>query len=393
MMPYKVIAELFRANIAQGIRTYVNQGGTSSGKTYTIMQVLVYFALSDAGSVLTVVGSDLPNLKVGAIRDYKTIIAKNEWLSQMFTYSESGNFARCLNGSIIEFKSYEDEQDARSGKRDYLFINEANGIPYEIFWQLQLRTRKKVYVDYNPSARFWAHNELIGGKDVRLIISDHRGNPFLTKEEHEKIENISDKELWKVYARGLTGKLTGIIFPNFHIVDELPDKASWKLHGYGLDFGFTNDPTALVHCVLAHGELWTDVEIYDTGLTNPMIAERAKERGVTKAVQIIADSAEPKSIAELRNAGLWVIPTTKGTDSIKSGIDVLRRYKWNVTRRSTPLIDELQVYKWKTDRDGKETNMPIDNFNHAIDATRYFASMRLNVQRRGQARAHYNSLD
>lgn len=393
MMPYKVIAELFRANIAQGIRTYVNQGGTSSGKTYTIMQVLIYFALSDAGSVLTVVGRDLPNLKVGAIRDYKTIIAKNEWLSQMFTYSESGNFARCLNGSIIEFKSYEDEQDARSGKRDYLFINEANGIPYEIFWQLQLRTRKKVYVDYNPSARFWAHNELIGGKDVRLIISDHRGNPFLTKEEHEKIENISDKELWKVYARGLTGKLTGIIFPNFHIVDELPDKASWKLHGYGLDFGFTNDPTALVHCVLAHGELWTDVEIYDTGLTNPMIAERAKERGITKEVQIIADSAEPKSIAELRNAGLWVLPATKGADSIKSGIDVLRRYKWNVTRRSTSLIDELQVYKWKTDRDGKETNIPIDNFNHAIDATRYFASMRLNVQRRGQARAHYNSLD
>lgn len=393
MMPYKVIAELFRANITQGVRTYVNQGGTSSGKTYTIMQVLIYFALSDAGSVLTVVGRDLPNLKVGAIRDYKTIIAKNEWLSQMFTYSESGNFARCLNGSIIEFKSYEDEQDARSGKRDYLFINEANGIPYEIFWQLQLRTRKKVYVDYNPSARFWAHNELIGGKDVRLIISDHRGNPFLTKEEHEKIENISDKELWKVYARGLTGKLTGIIFPNFHIVDELPDKASWKLHGYGLDFGFTNDPTALVHCVLAHGELWTDVEIYDTGLTNPMIAERAKERGITKEVQIIADSAEPKSIAELRNAGLWVLPATKGADSIKSGIDVLRRYKWNVTRRSTSLIDELQVYKWKTDRDGKETNIPIDNFNHAIDATRYFASMRLNVQRRGQARAHYNSLD
>lgn len=393
MMPFKVIAALFRANIEQCTRIFVNQGGTSSGKTYTIMQVLVYFALSDAGSVITVVGRDLPNLKVGAIRDLKTILTNSEWLSSMFVYSESGHFARCANGSIIEFKSYDDEQDARSGKRDYLFLNEANGISFDIYWQLQLRTRKKIYIDYNPSARFWAHDEVIGGKETKLIISDHRGNPFLTKEEHEKIENISDKELWKVYARGLTGKLSGVIFPNFNIVDELPSRDSWKIHGYGLDFGFTNDPTALVHCVLAHGELWTDLEIYDTGLTNPMIAERAKERGVTKEVQIIADSAEPKSITEIHNAGLWITPTVKGGDSITVGIDILRRYKWNVTRRSKALIEELQVYKWKTDRDGKETNKPIDDYNHAIDAVRYFALMKLNIRKRGCARAHYNSLD
>ena len=193
-----------------------------------------------------------------------------------------------------------------------------------------------------------------------MIISDHRGNPFLSKAEHERIEGTEDIELWKVYARGLTGKLTGLIFPNFNIVDELPSRDAWKLDGYGLDFGFTNDPTALVHCVIAHGELWTDLEIYETGLTNPMIAERAKEAGVTKADQIIADSAEPKSIAELCNAGLWVIPTVKGGDSITVGIDILHRYKWNVTRRSVGMIEELQSYKWKKDRDGKKTNTPID---------------------------------
>ncbi len=165
------------------------------------------------------------------------------------------------------------------------------------------------------------------------------------------------------------------------------------MQGYGLDFGFTNDPTALVHCVIAHGELWTDGVIYETGLTNPMIAEKAKEAGLTKADQIIADSAEPKSIVELRNAGLWVVPTVKGGDSITVGIDILHRYKWNVTRRSSGLIEELQSYKWKKDRDGKKTNTPVDKFNHAIDATRYFGLMRLNVRRVGGPKAHVINLD
>lgn len=306
---------------------------------------------------------------------------------------ESGHYLQCRNGSVIEFKSYKDEQDAKNGKRDYLFVNEANGIGYEIYWQLAIRTRKKIWIDYNPSERFWAHNEVKGREGVKMIISDHRGNPFLTKEEHERIESIEDKELWKVYARGLTGKLSGVIFPNFRIVDRLPDRESWKMQGYGLDFGFTNDPTALVHCIIAHGELWTDGVIYETGLTNPMIAEKAKEAGLTKADQIIADSAEPKSIVELRNAGLWVVPTVKGGDSITVGIDILHRYKWNVTRRSSGLIEELQSYKWKKDRDGKKTNTPVDKFNHAIDATRYFGLMRLNVRRVGGPKAHVINLD
>ena len=393
MMPFKVIKQLFAANVQEDVRTYINQGGTSSGKTYTIMQVLIYVAILEAGSVATVVGQDLPNLKVGALRDTKTILAGSVWLAGYFDLHESEHYLRCKNGSIIEFKSYNDEQDAKNGKRDYLFVNEANGIPYEIYWQLAIRTRKKIWIDYNPSERFWVHNEIKGRKGAKMIISDHRGNPFLSKEEHERIEGIEDKELWKVYARGLTGKLSGVIFPNFRIVDGLPERASWKVQGYGLDFGFTNDPTALVHCIIAHGELWTDLEIYETGLTNPMIAENAKEAGLTKADQIIADSAEPKSIAELRNAGLWIIPTVKGGDSITVGIDILHRYKWNVTRRSIGMIEELQSYKWKKDRDGKKTNTPVDKFNHAIDATRYFALMRLNVRRVGGPKARVINLD
>ena len=393
IMPFKVIGALFRANTDKDARVYINQGGTSSGKTYTIMQVLIYVAILEAGSITTVVGQDLPNLKVGALRDTKTILAGSDWLAGFFDLHESEHYLRCRNGSIIEFKSYKDEQDAKNGKRDYLFVNEANGIQYEIYWQLAIRTRKRIWIDYNPSERFWVHNEIKGREGAKMIISDHRGNPFLSKEEHERIEGIEDKELWKVYARGLTGKLSGVIFPNFRIVDSLPERASWKVQGYGLDFGFTNDPTALVHCIIAHGELWTDLEIYETGLTNPMIAENAQEAGLTKADQIIADSAEPKSIAELRNAGLWVIPTVKGGDSITVGIDILHRYKWNVTRRSIGMIEELQSYKWKKDRDGKKTNTPVDKFNHAIDATRYFVLMRLNVRRAGGAKARVINLD
>lgn len=392
-MIFKVIEPLFKANTTEGVRTFVNQGGTSSGKTYTLMQVLIYFALVDNGCVITIAGQDLPNLKVGAMRDAKTIINNNDWLRNYFKFNESSSFFQGLNGSIIEFKSYQNEQDAKNGKRDYLFLNEANGVSFAIFWQLSIRTRKKVYIDYNPSERFWAHNELIGREDVKLIISDHRGNPFLTKEEHERIENIEDEELHKVYARGLTGKLSGVIFPNFAIVDELPNNDEWKLFGFGLDFGFTNDPTALVKVVLAHGELYVDLLIYETGLTNPKIAEKAKAEGVTRKTQIVADSAEPKSIAELNNLGLWAVPTLKGKDSILLGIDILQRYKINVTRRSIALIEELQSYKWEENKDSKKTNKPIDDFNHAIDALRYFAIMKLNVKRRSSPKAHYNRLD
>lgn len=392
-MIFKAIEELFNANTDTSYRTFVNQGGTSSGKTYTLMQVLIFHALNNNGCVITVAGQDLPNLKVGAMRDAKTIVNGSDWLRNFFKFNESGSFFQGANNSIIEFKSYQNEQDAKNGKRDFLFINEANGVSYSIYWQLSIRTRQKVYLDYNPSERFWVHNDVIGRKGVKLIISDHRGNPFLTAEEHARIEAIEDEELFKVYARGLTGKLSGVIFPNFSIVDELPSREEWKLYGYGLDFGFTNDPTALVQCVIAHGELWVDLLVYETELTNPMIADKAKANGITRKTQIVADSAEPKSIAELNNLGLWVVPTSKGKDSIAVGIDVLHRYKINVTRRSTPLIEELQAYKWETDRDGNKTNKPIDKYNHAIDAIRYFAMMKLNVKRRSAPKAHYNKLD
>lgn len=388
MALFDVIGELYRDNQDTKPRFLVNQGGTSSGKTYTIMQRLIVLSFEHPRAIITVAGQDLPNLKVGAMRDLDTILHSNARLLDWFKQNKSDSSYRGKNGALIEFKSYQDAQDAKNGKRDYLFVNEANGVSYEVFWQLAIRTRKQIFIDYNPSARFWVHNQIIGRDDCKLIISDHRNNRFLTAQEHKKIEDIEDKELWLVYARGLTGKITGLVFSNWSIVDKLPPREEWKMDSRGLDFGFSNDPSALEHVVLAHGELWVDEEIYRTGMTNQDIARECKEQGINRSHLIIADSAEPKSAKELCNEGLWVVESVKGKDSINNGIDILKRYHINITRRSVGIISNMQQYKWKKTRDGETTNQPIDAFNHGIDAIRYVALMKFRVERRGTARAH-----
>ena len=361
------VTPLFHANMTAKERVVVNQGGTSSGKTYSIMQVLFVMGIEQAGLIMTVVGQDIPNLKKGSYRDAKAILAASEQLAMWYpTINESERIIRCTNGSIIEFSSYQDEQDARNGKRDVAFFNEANGISYEIFWQIYMRTRLKVFIDYNPSARFWVHEKLIGKPDVRLIISDHRSNRFLSEEQHDMIEGIDDDELWKVYARGVTGKITGLVYTNWDIVEELPPQDEWKMVAYGLDWGFVNDSTALVKVVLAHGDLWIDELIYEIGLTNPQIATKMKEHGITSRDEVIADSAEMKSIAELNGMGLRVAPCVKGAGSVNNGIDIVKRYKLHVTRRSSGLRKELLNYKWKVNKDGEPTNEPVDFANHCF---------------------------
>ena len=369
---------LFLENIEEKSRIVVNQGGTSSGKTYSIMQALFVLGMREKKVIITVVGQDVPNLKKGAYRDAKAILDSSEKLRERWqSINEGDRLIKGDNGSIIEFSSFKDAQDAKSGKRDYLFINEANGISYEIYWQLAIRTRKKVFIDYNPTARFWVHDELIGRQGVRLIISNHEHNRFLSNEEHDRIEGIEDEELWKVYARGLTGKIAGLVLTNWDIVDILPPMDEWKMSCRGLDFGFVNDETALEHVVLAHGDLWIEEEIYSTGLTNPDIAQRAKNEGVGSSDQIIADCAEPKSIRELQAQGLWVTASPKGQDSIVSGLDILKRYRIHVTRRSMGIIANLRSYQWGKDRDGNMTNKPEDKNNHGIDAIRYVALAKL----------------
>lgn len=389
------VSDLFMVNKETEERTVVNQGGTSSGKTYSIMQLLFEMAMNEPDLVVTIVGQDIPNLKKGAYRDAKTILNQSPILQVWFPYiNESERVIRCINGSVLEFTSFKDEQDAKSGKRDVLFINECDGIAYGIYWQLDMRTRRKVFLDYNPSARFWVHDNVIGRKNVKLIISDHRCNPFLSKEEHEKIEKIEDYELWKVYARGKTGKLKGLIFPEFRIVDRMPEVLECKGNWYGLDFGYTNDPTALENMRLAHGELWVDELLFEAGYDNPMIARVMKTNGIMRRDVVIADCAEPKSISEINSFGFNVRPSSKGPDSIKNGIQILQRYKINVTRRSTGIIQEMKRYKWKVDKNGVMLNVPIEVWNHGIDAIRYVGLKTLSARRVSSgAKATYMEVD
>lgn len=362
----------------------VNQGGTSSGKTYAILQVLFTRAINEVCTI-TIVGQDIPNLKVGALRDALDIYNGDDTIKQQLTfYNRSERVFTFKNGSIMEFNSYDNEQDAKSGKRDYLFINEANGIPYNIYEQLSLRTRKQVYLDYNPDSSFWVHDKLIPMPNAELIISDHRHNPFLTDKTRAKIEALKDKDLdlWKVYARGRTGKIEGLILKKWFVLNEsFEDK---KLVGYGIDFGFTNDPSTLIEVRMQDGELWIKEMIYETGLTNQDLSHRMEILGVSKGSLIVADSSEPKSIEELRRLHWTVDGVKKGKDSIMFGINLLRGYTINVNSSSTNLIKELEQYKWKVDRNGDSLNVPIDNYNHAIDALRYLIMHKFSKKGYGQ---------
>lgn len=360
--------DVFLSNRNADTDIIINQGGTSSGKTYSILQNLFLHAIENDRAIITVAGQDIPNLKVGPIRDAHNIVEQTEGLSNyILEYNKSDRVFTFVNGSIIEFKSYDDAQDAKQGKRDYLFLNEANGVDKIIWDELYIRTKKKSYIDYNPNNEFWVHTELIGKPNVTLIISDHRHNTFLDQKIHDKIEAIEDPELYKVYARGLTGKLEGVIFRDYNVVPGVGIDA--KLIGYGLDFGFSNDPTALVALYSQSGELIIDELIYERGLLNVHISNLMRDLGVNG--RIIADSAEPKSIAELGAYGWQIEGAKKGPDSIRQSINTLKRYKLNVTQRSSNLKKELNGYKWKQNKDGKLDNEPVDFLNHAIDALRY----------------------
>ena len=362
---------LYRQNFESTFDVVVNQGGTSSGKTYAILQVLFSKAIAETCTI-TIVGQDIPNLKVGALRDAIDIHNADDAIKQQVTfYNRSDRVFTFKNGSIMEFNSYDNDQDAKSGKRDYLFINEANGIPHNVYEQLSLRTRKQVYIDYNPDASFWVHDKLIPLSNTHLIISDHRHNPFLSDKIREKIEALknNDIDLWKVYARGRTGRIEGLVLRKWFVTNE--DFSDKKLIGYGMDFGFSNDPSSLIEVRMQDGELWVKELIYDTAMTNYDISNRMETLNVSRGALIVADSSEPKSIEELRRMRWTIDGVKKGADSIMFGINLLKGYKINVHSSSKNLIKELEQYKWKVDRSGKSLNVPIDNYNHAIDALRY----------------------
>ena len=358
----------------------VHQGGSSSGKTYGILQYLFSVGAANPNEIITVVGQDIPNLKVGAYRDAQNILDDSEALRDWYPaelHNKSNRSFRCVNGSLVEFNSYSDEQDAKSGKRQRLFVNEANGVPYEVFEQLRMRTTKQVIIDFNPSAEFWAHKKL---QEAHWVITSFRDNAFISPAVRERIlsyeptkENIergtADKYRWDVYGLGKVGRLEGLVLPNWER-GKFPDEYKWRI--YGLDFGYTNDPTALVEIRLHRGNLHVKEHLYRSGLTNQDISREMERIGIDRNELIIADSAEPKSIEEINRMGWHIRGAIKGKDSINQGIDILKRYKLIVEGEN--IAKELNSYIWAKDRNGNLLNKPIDSFNHCIDAMRYAVS-------------------
>jgi phage terminase large subunit len=352
----------------------VNQGGTSSGKTVTTLQALAIKAIEKRNQVITIVGQDIPNLKKGALRDFQRhVISNYQIAAQIDDYNKTDRIYTFKNGSVIEFNAYQDEQDAKSGKRDYSFFNEANGIPYMVYWQVAIRTAKQCYIDYNPTSPFWVHDKLIGQPDTQLYITDHRHNPFLTQDQHNEIESISDPDLFRVYARGMTGKIKGLIFGHFKKIDIVPEiyhRIIW-----GIDYGYTNDPTALVKIYCAGRKRYHEEICYETGLPAETIKTLLLSNGLQRG-QVIYSEADPNMINQLRILGLPVIPAIKGPGSIAAGISKVKEYECYYTTNSINFEREIQQYKWVTAQDlatGKEvmTNQPMDAYNHLCDATRF----------------------
>ncbi len=369
-------------------RICVLQGGTRSGKTYSILLGLIEFAYKNKGKGLyiTIARKTFPSLRGTSMRDFFEILQKENLYDERNHNKSSGLYH--LYGNIFEFISVDQPARVRGRKRDVLFLNEANEFSFDDYTQLALRTTFKIIIDFNPSDEYhWLYTQIIDAKrdDVDFHISTYKDNPFLEKEVIKEIERLKevDENLWRVFGKGQRGVATETIFPSFHIIDKPIESA--KLIAYGLDFGFSADPTTLIAVYKYDLDLYIDELIYERGLTNQDIARRIKELGIERNVECFADSSEPKSIEEIyRMQAINIKPAKKGADSIRIGIDVMKRHKLNITKRSINTIKEFRNYKWIKDKNNEITNKPIDAFNHSIDAVRYVCLNKLMVSYSGK---------
>lgn len=354
-------------------RIRIVQGGTSSSKTFTILPLLVQYAIQVPKSEISVVSESIPHLKRGALKDFLKIM---DWTNNFNpnNFNKSNLTYKFKNGSYIEFFSADQPDKLRGARRDVLFINECNNVTFESYQQLAIRTKKFIYLDYNPTNEFWVHTELINEDNSDFIILTYKDNEALDKAIVKEIEKAKEKaktssywdNWWKVYGLGQIGMLEGVIFNNWKTIDKLHEDA--RLIGYGLDFGYSNDPTAIVEIYKYNDKRILNEVCYQKGLSNSQIAKQI----IDKTVYVYCDSAEPKSIAELQSYGIKAQPVTKGADSINFGIQIMQEQSYLVTSHSTNLINEFRKYAWDKDkRNGTTLNKPIDDFNHAIDAVRY----------------------
>jgi phage terminase large subunit len=357
-----------------GTRRIIHQGGQWSGKTVNILAVLATLCAQEDGGVTTVTSQSFPHLKGGALRDFEMYVYP-DFKSEIKQYHKTDHIFTFKSGSMLEFKVFENEMSARGQKRKRLFINEANSFPYLIYWQLDSRSDQTI-IDYNPSIRFWAHTELIGQDGNVLMISDHRHNPFISLGRHAEIEGIKDAELWKVYARGLTGNVMGVIFPDWDMIeDHLYPSDEEQI--FSIDFGYTNDPTAIIKQCKRGNTIFVKELAYETGLPPTSIREILYGNGYRADYTPFYAEHDPDMVRQLRNIGVTVFPARKGQGSVNSGIELLKQHHVKYTASSRNLHRERGLYIWlPNEKTGKLTNIPIDSNNHCFDAIRYGAYTR-----------------
>ena len=350
-------------------RITIEQGGTRSGKTYNILLWLIFgYALKNTGKTITICRKTYPALRSSSMRDFFDILKEHEIYNEL-DHNKSNSEYR-LEGNLFEFISLDQPQKVRGRKRDVLYINEANELYFEDWQQLIFRTTEKAILDYNPSDEFhFIYDKIKPRDDADFYVTTYLDNPFLSKEIVSEIERLKlvDENYWNIYGLGQIGSSQALIF-RINECNDIPTDA--KFLSYGMDFGFTNDPTTLVAIYQQGDNIYLKELLYQTGLTNRDINDKLKFHEVERK-EIFADSAEPKSIEELYRMGWNIKPATKGQGSVNIGIDMMKRYQLHVTKDSVNMIKEFRNYKWQEDKNGNILNVPVDMFNHTIDAIRY----------------------
>ena len=366
-------------------RIKVIRGGTSAGKTFGILPLLIDKAIRESNLEISVVSESIPHLRRGALKDFlKIIMALGRYNDSQF--NKSTLKYTFTNGSYIEFFSVDQPDKLRGARRTILYVNECNNIDFESYYQLAIRTSGDIWLDYNPTSAFWVDKEILTQSDVDFITLTYLDNEALSETIVQEIEAAKVKALtstywanwWQVYGLGQTGSLEGVCITDWQEID-LPADA--RILCYGMDFGYSNDPTSLVTMYKYNDAYIFDELIYKKGLLNSEISNLLKANNVNEIVY--ADSAEPKSIAELNSYGHNVLPVSKGKDSILFGLNLINQNKVYVTSRSKNLINELRNYIWQTDKTGIKMNRPIDAYNHAIDAMRYAITSQLENPHKG----------
>jgi len=361
-------------------RVRIVRGGTSSSKTFSIIPMLITYAVQKDNTEISIVSESIPHLRRGAIRDFLKIMQMvgmydpNKWNKSSLTYTFSNN-------SFIEFFSADQPDKLRGARRDVLFINECNNVDWESYYQLAIRTRKFIYLDYNPVTEFWVDTELVHDADSEMIVLTYKDNEALDLSIVTEIEKAREKaetseywrNWWAVYGLGQIGNLEGVIFSNYQLIDTIPSDA--RLLGCGVDFGYSVDPTAIVEVYQYNDQRIIKEICYRTGMLNSDIA-----KVLPKGVPVYADSAEPKSIEEIRRFGISIKGVTKGKDSINYGIQVMQGQNYMITKDSTNLIKELRGYCWDKGKDGKTLPIPVGD-SHLMDAWRYFEMESLGLKK------------